>query len=251
MKDSSEDGAASAGYPGRGRLQLLPFTVKLVTTQSELEHAVAVRAHAYLRHNAPAADKLHVAEDDDVRGDTAVLVARSKLDGGVLGSIRINPNSNAPMKFESSVRLAMPQSKARCVEFMRLGVMNGSSGRLVTAALAKAAYYACVAAGIDYIFVASRPPVDLLYKSYLFDDHLQGGTVEIHYAPGVQHSILCLPVAEAEQRWRLRSRLVHRFFVETDHPDLQIDHPEIARRFRPHGRQAPGTAAQPVLAVAG
>ena len=232
-----------------GLRQLLPFTVSLVTTQSELARAVAVRAHAYLRHNAPAADRLRVAEDDDLRDDTAVLVARSKLDDGVLGTIRINPNRNAPMKFEASVELAAPHTEARCVEFMRLGVMNGSSGRLVTAALAKASYYACVAAGIDYIFVASRPPVDLVYKAYQFDDLLQGRTVELPYAPGAQHSILCLPVAAAEERWRSRSRMVHRFFVETHHPDIQVDLPEVLRRFGPQVEIASGKRANETFAA--
>ena len=211
--------------------QLLPFTVSLVSTENDLLEAIALRAAAYSRHKAPAADKLHVAEEDDRRDDVAVLVARSKLDDGVLGTIRINPNFNAPMRFEASASLPLSFAGRRCAEFMRLGVTSGDGGRLVTKALAKASYEICVAAQIDYIFVASRPPVDLVYRAYMFDDLLNGSKVELQYAPGIPHSILCLPVAEAEQRWLEHSRPVHRFFVETAHPDIKIDNAAVARQF--------------------
>lgn len=211
--------------------QLLPFTVTLVTTESELKRAIAVRASAYLRHHAPGADLLNDAEEDDRRDDTAVLVARSKLDDGVLGTIRINTNFSGPLQFEASARLSPALSARRCVEFMRLGVEAGPQGLLVTQALAKASYEICVATDVEYIFVASRTPVDVVYGGYRFDDHLQGKRVEIHYAPGVPHTILRLPVKEAPARWKAHSPRVHRFFMETDHPDIQIDYREIARRF--------------------
>ena len=124
-----------------------------------------------------------------------------------------------------------PFNKSRCVEFMRLGVLNGSSGHLVSSALAKAGYEICVAMRMDYIFVCSRAPVDTLYRGYRFDDLLNGKKLDLHYAPGAPHFVLCLPVADAEERWRLHSRSVYRFFIETEHPDLEIDYEEVRRRF--------------------
>jgi hypothetical protein len=221
----------SALPPESRQTQVLPFTVSLVTTASELARAVALRSSAYLRHNAPAAERLHLPEDDDLRADVVVLAARSKLDGGIVGTIRINPNFNSRMHFEASVSLPKRFEGSRSVEFMRLGVAHGPSGHLVSFALAKASYAVCVASEIDYIFVASRPHVDVVYRRYRFDDLLGGRTVELHYAPGVMHSILCLPVNEAEERWRRSSRSTYRFFVETEHPDLDIDYLEVARRF--------------------
>jgi hypothetical protein len=211
--------------------QLLPFTISVVKTASDLSEAVSLRSAAYLRHNAPAADKLRVAEDDDRREDVILLVARSKLDGGVVGTIRINPNFAFPLQLERAVTLPIRFRQARCVEFMRLGVSSGGAGRLVTASLAKAAFYICAAHQVDFIFVASRPPVDVVYRTYRFDDLLEGQKVELPYAPGIGHSILCLPVREAEARWQYSSRGVYRFFVETHHPDLRVDHAEIATRF--------------------
>ena len=215
----------------RRERHFLPFTVKLVSTKDELARAVAVRASAYRRHNAPAADKVRDGEEDDQRDDVVLLVARSKLDGGIIGTIRINANFKTPMHLQSVIKLPSPFDRSRCVEFMRLGILNGSSGRLVSTALAKASYEICVATNMDYIFVCSRAPVDTMYRGYRFDDFLNGKRLDLHYAPGVPHAVLCLPVAEAEERWRLHSKSVYRFFIETEHPDLQIDYDEVRRRF--------------------
>jgi hypothetical protein len=210
--------------------QALPFTVSMVTTSAEMAHVVALRSSAYLRHNAPAAKRMRAPEDDDARQDVIILAARSKLDGGIVGTLRLNPNLQEPMKFEHSVALPTHFNGARCVELMRLGVANGARGERVSAALAKASYNICVASKFDFIFVASRPRVDMVYRRYRFDDCLGGERVELPYAPGVMHSILCLPVAEAEERWRSYSLWVYRFFVETEHPDIDIDYVEAARR---------------------
>ena len=88
MLNGSDSGLLIGQQQQHQLRQILPFRVTLVTTDGELRRAVAARASAYLRHNAPAADKLCVAEDDDLRDDVAVLVARSKLDDGILGTIR-------------------------------------------------------------------------------------------------------------------------------------------------------------------
>lgn len=215
----------------RRERHFLPFTVKLVTSKDDFTRAIAVRAAAFLRHNAPALDKVRDGEEDDERDDVVLLVARSKLDDGVVGTMRIDPNLNRPMHLESAMAVPEPFKKSRCVEFMRLGVVNGSSGHLVSLALAKAGYEICVAMKMDYIFLCSRAPVDTLYRGYRFDDLLDGKKLDLHYAPGAPHFVLCLPVAEAEERWRLHSKSVYRFFIETEHPDLEIDYEEVRRRF--------------------
>ena len=213
----------------------LPFTVKLVTSPDDLSDALAVRAAAFLRHNAPALDKVRHGEDDDRRDDVVLLVARSKLDGGVLGTMRLDPNLNEPMHLESAMAVPERFASARCVEFMRLGVVNGASGHLVSSALAKAGYEICVAMKMDYILLCSRAPVDTLYRGYRFDDLLNGKRLDLHYAPGAPHFVLCLPVAEAEERWRIHSKSVYRFFIETEHPDIDIDYATVQRRFQLRG----------------
>lgn len=210
-----------------------PFTVKLVGSRRDFTDAIALRAEAYRRHNAPALDKIRNGEEDDQRDDVVLLVARSKLDDGVVGTLRIDPNFYRPMHVESVIDIPAPYSKSRCVEFMRLGVRNGSGGRLVSSALAKAGYEICVAMKVDYIFLCSRSPVDMLYRGYRFDDLLGGRKLDLHYAPGAPHSVLSLPVAEAAERWRLHSHSVYSFFMETEHPDIQVDYAAVRERFDP------------------
>ena len=53
-----------------------------------------------------------------------------------------------------------------------------------------------------------------MYRRYRFDDFLEGKKLDLHYAPGVPHTVLCLPVAEAAERWRLHSQAVYRFFIQ-------------------------------------
>ena len=218
--------------------------MKVVTTKRELESVVALRSAAYLRHNAPAADKVRFPEEEDERGDAVILVAQSKLEGGVVGTMRINSNLNSPIQLESVMTLPAPFNQSRCAEFMRLGVVSGTSGRLVSSALAKASYEICVAMKMDFIFVCSRPPVDTMYRGYKFDDLLNGKRLDLHYAPGVPHFVLCLPVAEAPARWLLDSRSVYRFFMETEHPDIEIDYDEVKRRF---ARRAPADVCSEVV----
>jgi hypothetical protein len=210
--------------------QPLPFVVSVVTSARELDEAVAVRSSAYERHNAPGAAKLREAEDDDGRADVVVLIARQKLDRRVIGSIRIQPNFTQPMKFERSAPLPVHLQGRRAVELMRLGVAHGTPGRMVTAALAKASYLICRRSGVEHAYVAGRRPVDAIYRSYQFDDLLDGRKVELSYAPGALHSILCLPVDQAEERWRSRNYPLYSFMVLTQHPDLAIDDPEVRRR---------------------
>lgn len=228
-------GKVTLPAPSRVReRQYFPFTVSVVTNESEMARAIAVRSSAYLRHRAPAAEKMSEPEEDDHRQESVVLMARSKLDGGVVGTLRINPNFSLPMRFESAVELPLAIAGARAVEFMRLGIETGASGRLVMSALAKASYEICLANEISFIFVCSRPPVDIIYRRYLFDDFLKGGKVAFSHAPGAMHSVLCMPVQEAADRWRLASSSMHRFFIETEHPDISVDHAEILRRFSLH-----------------
>lgn len=190
---------------------------------------------------------MRLPEPDDGRDDVVVLIAKSKLDDMVVGTIRLNSNSRTAMRFETSAPLPSRFAGARCVEFMRLGVASGGNGNLVSAALAKASFRVCKASGIDFIFVASRHPVDVVYKRYRFDDLLDGKKVQLDYAPGVGHSILCLPVATAEERWRAHSRWVHSFFVKTEHPDIGVDYAEAAHRLRGHHQRSGDGLLRPAV----
>src|SRR6188472_2321739 len=204
--------------------ETLAFRVRLATSTTDIARAVAVRSLAYGRHVPAVGAVLRVPEPDDSRNDVLLVIAESKLDRAVLGSIRLQPNFHQPLRLETDVRLPDKLVCKRLVEFMRLTVTHGLPGRLVMAALAKASFEICHRSGVDYILVAGRQPVSLMYESMQFDDLLDGGTVNLSYAAGLPHGIYCLPVREADRRWRTASHSLYPFMAHTEHPDIEIDY---------------------------
>lgn len=214
------------------RREHLAFRVRLATTPDDLLKAVGLRSAAYGRHVPAVGAALREPEPDDARPDVLIVIAESKLDGSVLGSMRLQPNFHRPLRIEGEARLPARFHDRRLVEFMRLTVTNGSAGRLVMPAIAKASFEICWRTGIDYAFVAGRHPVSLMYQAMQFDDVLDGATVNLSYAAGVPHNIYCLPIADADARWRRARHSLYPFMAHTEHPDIAIDYASPAlRRF--------------------
>jgi hypothetical protein len=204
--------------------EALAFRVRLATCAADIAKAVGVRATAYGRHVPEVGVALRAPEPDDARDDILLVIAESKLDGTVLGSMRLQPNFHRPLRIEGEARLPDRFRRKRLVEFMRLTVTNGASGRLVMPALAKASFEICYRTHIDFAFVAGRHPVSLMYQAMQFDDVLDGGMVNLSYAAGVPHSIYCLPIDEADERWRNAGHALYPFMAHTEHPDIAIDY---------------------------
>jgi hypothetical protein len=114
---------------------------------------------------------------------------------------------------------------------MRLGVENGISGQMVMAALAKASFEICHAAAFDYIVAVGRRTTSEIYRSMRFDDALEGHMVRVPHAGNLPHSIYCLPVAEADARWRGSHHSLYDFMARTEHPDIQIDYERVFDTF--------------------
>ena len=159
------------------------------------------------------------------------MLAERKLDKRVLGSMRLQPNVRRPLRIESVTRLPKPYDGCRLIEFMRLGIENGMSGQMVVAALAKASYEICHAAKMDFIVAVGRRSTSALYRSMLFDDVLDGGTVLVPHAGNLPHSIHCLPIVEADRRWREGNHSLYDFMARTEHPDINVDYRQVFEAF--------------------
>lgn len=205
------------------RAEQLPFRVRLVESAQDLSQAVEIRSSAYSRHVPSVGKALREPEADDLRPDVLLLIAERKFDGRVLGSVRMQTNARQPLRIEGETKLPENFSARRLMEFMRLGVENGVAGRMVTAALVKAGYEISFACGIDFVLVAGRRSVATLYRSMCFDDVLDGGTVALSYADGLPHGIYCMPIRDADRRWRECGHGLYGFMAETQHPDITID----------------------------
>lgn len=205
----------------------LPFRVRFVDSSQDLSKAVEIRSAAYARHVPAVGYALREPEADDHRADVLILLAERKLDGRPLGSMRLQTNLHQPLRVEGELELPDVYRNRRLVEAMRLGVVNGNSGRLVNAALLKAAYEICHACRIDYSIAAGRRSVGEIYRWMLFDDVLSGGTVRLSYANNLPHGIYAMPIRDFDGRWKASQHSLYDFFARTTHPDIDIDLPRV------------------------
>jgi len=192
---------------------------------------VEIRSSAFNRHFPELGSALRNAEADDHRPDVLLLIAERKLDGEVLGSMRLQPNIRRLLRVEEETKLPEEFQNRRLVEFMRLGIENGNAGRMVVAALGKAGYEIAHASRFDFILAAGRRSTSQIYRSMQFDDVFQGGTVALSYAQNAHHSIFALPVPDADRRWRIADHSLYDFMARTKHPDIQIDFERVSEIF--------------------
>ncbi len=199
----------------------LPFTVARVRSEADLQAAVSVRHAAYARHVPTLARQLQAPEPADLVADTVILLARSKLDGSALGSMRFQTNAHGPLPLEHSVTLPYQLAQRRLAEATRLGVAPSAEGRLVKMALFKAFYLHCRNEGVDEMVIASRSPLDRHYRQLQFVDVFEPGfQVPLRHAANLPHAVLRFDVAGAYQRWCAARHPLTDFMCHTAHPDL-------------------------------
>jgi hypothetical protein len=200
----------------------LPFTIKVVSDLAELEKAVQMRRSAYGRHLPEFAETMGV-EALDAEPGTVVLLAQSRLDGGALGTMRVQTNAFTPLAVEQSVRLPDWLRQSRLAEATRLGVSRGAIGRMVKVALCKAYYMYCAQNGIDWMMITARSPLDREYEAMLFGDVFgQNEFLPMSHVGGMPHRVMAKPVALVRQRWAKVNHPFYGFFFETDHVDIDV-----------------------------
>jgi hypothetical protein len=203
--------------------QRLPFTLRIAQTESDLEQAVHIRHAAYARHVPALAELLRAPEASDHDGDATVLIAESKLDREPLGTMRIQTNRSKPLAIEKSVALPAWLRQRRLAEATRLGITQQRVGRVVKVMLFKAFYLYCKRAGVDWMVIGARSPLDRQYESLLFQDVFPGrGFVPLAHAGNIPHRILGFEMATADARWRAAQHPLYGLFCRTHHPDISV-----------------------------
>jgi hypothetical protein len=201
----------------------MPFTVRIASSEAELEQAVQIRHAAYARHVPGLAELLRAPEAGDRDADATVLLAESKLDGEPLGTMRIQTNRARPLAIEQSVALPAWLRRRRLAEATRLGITQQRVGRVVKVMLFKAFYQFCKRAGVDWMVIGARSPLDRQYESLLFQDVFPGrGFVPLAHAGNIPHRILGFEMATADARWRAAQHPLYGLFCRTHHPDISV-----------------------------
>jgi hypothetical protein len=205
-------------------IEHLPFTVRLVRTQSDLDKAVQIRHAAYARHLEPClSEALRQSEPQDLLPGTVILLAESKLDGSPLGTMRIKTNVHGPLGLQESVDLPDWMQGKSLAEATRLGITQERVGRLVKVMLFKAYYLYCIEQGIDHMVITARSPVDRQYDRMLFRDvHPGMGYVPLAHVFNLPHRVMFLDVVNAEANWDDADHPMLGFMCDTLHPDLRI-----------------------------
>ena len=214
--------------------ELLPFTVSLVRSRIALQKAVQIRHAAYARHVPVFAESLRQPESTDSDDGVVVLLAESKLDGTPLGTMRIQTNCFAPLSVEQSIELPSSLRERPLAEATRLGVTDGHIGRVVKSVLFKAYYQYCLHAGIEWMVIAGRSPIDRQYDRLLFNDVYPNlGYVPLRHANNMPHRIMSFEIATARARWTQANHPLLGFMCETHHPDIDITgvRPSLAQQF--------------------
>jgi hypothetical protein len=220
----------TAHEPGRANAhtaslaeEILPFTVRLVRGQEDLNKAVQIRHSAYARHVPVFAQTLSQPESTDAQDGVVVLLAESKLDGSPLGTMRIQTNRFNPLCLEQSVKLPGWLSGRPLAEATRLGVTDGKSGRLVKTVLFKAFFQYCQQTGIEWMVITARSPIDRQYERMLFEDVYPGmGYVPLAHVGNMPHRIMSFEVETAQARWERAMHPLLGFMCHTHHPDLDL-----------------------------
>ncbi|MFL9875440.1 N-acyl amino acid synthase FeeM domain-containing protein [Paraburkholderia megapolitana] len=218
--------ADSPDFPAQPTLlkqERLPFTIRIVADDNGLEKAVQMRRIAYRRHLPDFADKMTI-ENSDREPGTVVLLAESKLDGGPLGTMRIQSNEMAPLALEQSVVLPEWLATCRLAEATRFGVEGGAIGRMVKIALCKALFMYCEQELIDWVVITARAPLDREYKAMLFDDVFgKDEFLPMAHVGGVPHRVMAQEIGTGRKRWEDARIPLYRFIVQTYHPDIDLN----------------------------
>ena len=205
-------------------LHTLPFTVKIAMSESDILEAVRHRSAAYSKELPELGTLLRQPEPFDERAPgRELIIARSRLDGGVIGSIRLHLNYNAPLPLERCIDLPERLRGKRLIEATRLAV---SGGLVCRSALFKALLHFAWLHGVEECVVAARPRISIIHESLGFADlFLKNQTFPIPYANNLEHRVMTLPMvplAFSAIALKAMKPSLHDFFLKTNHSDIDI-----------------------------
>lgn len=202
--------------------QTLPFVVRMAS-EGDLEEVAALRASAYGKHMPGLAVRLREPEESDYELGCEVMVARSKFDGSLLGTLRTHANVFNPLPLQASITLPERYQRMRMVETTRLCVKGGPNSSLVRNVLFKALFQYCASQNVDWMMAAGRRPVDRIYDALLFADVGEPDVFHpMAHAGGVPHRVMSFSLLHAKANWAACHHPLYEFVIDTLHPDIDL-----------------------------
>jgi hypothetical protein len=204
--------------------QELPFHIILARQRDVFSKSVLIRHDAFLRHAHPFAISSNPHLDDiDEGADTVVLMAKCKETDEPLGSARVTECSDISALLSDDEFVPDSFRQRSALLFSRLAVCAGPRGRLVRAALGKAAFLYSIAKQAHFTFAFVAPPRERLYYRDGFQNMLPGNEMFPYRAnSGINSRILFIDNWKYEGFLRDLNAELHQFIFSEQHPDILV-----------------------------
>ena len=201
--------------------ETLPFVVRIASEQ-DMQNIAMLRTATYGKHLPELAEKLRQPEESDYEMGCEVIVASSKMDGSLLGTLRTHANVFKPLPLQASIKLPEKFQDMRMVEATRLCVIGHSNSSMVRSALFKALFEYCSKQKVDWIMAVGRRPIDRIYDALLFSDVAESGKFyPMAHVNGELHRVMGLRSA-TQTSWAAAQHPLYKFVFETHHTDIDL-----------------------------
>jgi hypothetical protein len=201
----------------------LPFVMKLVRTEEQLQKVCELRSVAYGHHLPHLAENLRMPDSLDRSPGTVIFLAEDKITGEAIGTARLQSNTYQPLLLEGSVDIPPDLKRQALTEITRFSVRPGYNQFTTRQALIKACYLYCCAMQLPTILIGARRPLDRIYESLGYVDIFEPGQkFPLKHAGGIEHRVLKFDVYGAERNWFANQHPLYGFMFQTYHPDIQV-----------------------------
>jgi hypothetical protein len=155
------------------------------------------------------------------QADSAFFRAEGKLDGAMLGSLRIQSNQFQALPLEKKITLPDWLKTRPLGEAIQLDATPDPLGRLVALALFKTGFHYCQNLGIHYLLVTAKPPIDRLYERMLLEDvFARDDYFALFGSPHLSQRAMYCNLKTTKEQWAAVQHPFFDFMFRTHHADL-------------------------------
>lgn len=172
----------------------LPFTISLAKTAQDVLEVVEHRSRGYGRRSAALGSALSMPEPWDARAPgREILMARSKLDGKLIGSMRVFIHDHELFSIDAALDVPAPFKGKRTLTAARFCSPGGPACR---SALFKGAMAFGRLHGAECFVIGSLPSIAPIYEHVGFRDVFEDGYMfPIASAENLPHRIMALSLS--------------------------------------------------------
>lgn len=200
----------------------LPFVIRRALYESDLKEIRDLRHAGYGRHLPEYSDVFNSVDELDFHNDVTLFIAKDKITGETVGSLRVQTNLTGPVEIENSMPLPPSFFDMHLCEMSRLVVKPGYVPQ-VRLALVKTAYMFCVGRQIRAIIASARQSMVRYYQSMGYSDVYEDKRmVHLKHVGNIPHRLIFLDIVGAEHDWLSSKRSGYDFIFKQYHPDLNI-----------------------------